>query len=434
MKIYLDSVGCRLNQSEIENYAIQFRSAGHTLVSNLQEAQMLVLNTCAVTAAASADSRQKIRQASRAGVTQIVVTGCMSTLEPQTSASLPGVIKVVPNENKDSLVSDLLQIDMDTFDLEPIAREPIPGARMRTRAFIKVQDGCDNKCTFCVTTLARGESRSRKISEILADIRAALLGGAQEIVLTGVHMGSWGYDFDKPHHLRDLVSEILSLSELPRLRLSSLEPWDLDESFFDLWEDPRLCRHLHLPLQSGSGATLRRMARKTTPTAFSALLAAARERIPGLAITTDVIVGFPGESQAEFEESLAFVKAMRFSGAHVFTYSAREGTAAAKMPAQVHNFTRKERSSLMRDAVSESSRDFQENHIGKEVEVLWESVHPHEDGLWCLSGLTDNNLRITAYSEQPVWNQITLAEIKVLNDNGLNAEIIELPDRIILES
>src|SRR5512147_525985 len=165
MKIYLDTIGCRLNQSEIENYARQFRAAGHTLVPKAEEADLVVVNTCAVTAAAASDSRQKIRQAARSGAGEIVVTGCWSTLNPEAAASLPAVSRVVPNLEKDRLVANLLHLPPETFDLEPVEREPVPGARLRTRAFIKAQDGCNNRCTFCVTTIARGPGRSRSVQE-----------------------------------------------------------------------------------------------------------------------------------------------------------------------------------------------------------------------------------------------------------------------------
>ncbi|MGE5222190.1 MAG: MiaB/RimO family radical SAM methylthiotransferase, partial [Omnitrophica WOR_2 bacterium] len=300
MKVYLDTVGCRLNQSEIETFARQFRLAGHTLVPAAEEADLVVINTCAVTSEAASDSRQKIRQAARAGAQQIVATGCWATLNPQGAAALPGVSRVVTNDQKDRLVPDLLQVPSQVFELEPIEREPIPGDRRRTRAFIKVQDGCNNRCTFCVTTIARGKGRSRTIPEILADIRPAIRGNAQEVVLTGVHLGSWGHDFQERQSLRRLVNAILEETDVPRLRLSSLEPWDLDEAFFSLFKNTRLCPHLHLPLQSGCAATLRRMARKTTPDAFYRLVEAARAAAPDIAITTDIITGFPGEDENEF--------------------------------------------------------------------------------------------------------------------------------------
>jgi threonylcarbamoyladenosine tRNA methylthiotransferase MtaB len=417
MKIYLDTIGCRLNQAEIEQYARQFRAVGHELVSRPEQADLAVINTCAVTAAAASDSRQKIRQATRAGAGAVAVTGCWATLKPQDAAALPGVKQVVPNLAKDQLVADLLQLPAEAFDLEPIEREPIPGARLRTRAFIKVQDGCDNRCSFCITTIARGPARSRPLADILTDIRAALQGGldgqsaasgaAQEIVLTGVHLGSWGQDFDRPQRLVDLVRAILAETESPRLRLSSLEPWDLNTHFFDLWQDSRLCRHLHLPLQSGSAATLRRMARKTTPHSFAELVAAARAIIPQVAITTDIITGFPGESETEFNESLEYVHAMRFADGHVFTYSARPGTAAARMPYQVKESTRKERNASMRAILSESARRYQTDFIGQALPVLWESATELGPQGWRLSGLTDNYLRVQAHAPRHLWNKIT---------------------------
>jgi len=417
MKIYLDTVGCRLNQAEIERYARQFHAAGHTLVATPEQADLAVVNTCSVTAAAASDSRQKIRQAGRAGVKDIVVTGCWSTLKPQEAAALPGVSRLVTNADKDRLVPELLQMPAEAFDLEPLERQLIPGARLRTRAFIKAQDGCNNRCTFCVTTLARGPGRSRTIAEVLADVQAAIqeddpgteggLRGAKEIVLTGVHLGSWGQDFSPALHLRELVDAILEYTDSPRLRLSSLEPWDLQADFFGLWANPRLCRHLHLPLQSGSAATLRRMARKTTPSSFTALVEAARLAIPGVAITTDVIVGFPGETGAEFVESLAFINEMHFAGGHAFTFSARAGTAAARMPNQVPYSLRKERNAQLRAVFEKSAADYQDGFVGQVLPVLWESAAGLGPDGWELSGLTDNYLRVSARAPRRLWNQIT---------------------------
>jgi threonylcarbamoyladenosine tRNA methylthiotransferase MtaB len=429
MKIYLDTIGCRLNQAEIERYARQFRAAGHTLVANAEEADLAVVNTCSVTNAAAADSRGKIRQTARAGVDEIVATGCWATLRPQAAARLPGVKQVVNNLDKDHLVGKVLQISEQGFDLEPVQREPIPGARLRTRAFIKVQDGCDNRCTFCVTTLARGAGRSLSVDEILAEIQAAVEGdrrsAAQEVVLTGVHLGSWGQDLPGNLHLRHLVEAILEKSDLPRLRLSSLEPWDLDEDFFALWQDPRLCRHLHLPLQSGCAATLRRMARKTTPQSFAELIEAAKAAIPGVAITTDVITGFPGESQAEFEESLAFVRRMGFAGGHVFTYSARAGTAAARMEDQVPHPVRKQRNARMRAVLGESAAAYQAGFFGETLAVLWESATSLGPGGWELSGLTDNYLRVHAKAPRQLWNQLTPVQLIGATNGSLRGEIVD---------
>ncbi len=424
MKVFLDTVGCRLNQSEIETFARQFRAAGHILVAEPGEAELVVVNTCAVTAAAASDSRQKIRQAAHAGAGEIVVTGCWSTLNPGGAAALPGVSQVIPNPDKDHLVGKLLHISPETFDQEMLVREPIPGARLRTRAFIKVQDGCDNRCTFCVTTVARGASVSRPTADVLADVQAAAAGGAQEVVLTGVHLGSWGQDLSPSLHLASLVKSILLETDMPRIRLSSLEPWDLEDSFFALWENPRLCRHLHLPLQSGSASVLRRMARKTTPDAFAALVAAARRWIPEVALTTDVIAGFPGETEAEFAAGLAFIRSMRFSGGHVFTYSARPGTAAARMPNQVPVSVRKARNAQLRAVFSEAQSAYQQRFVGQELDVLWESAISNGPEGWQMSGLTDNYLRVTSLTPKGFWNRISPVHLDGIRSGGLHGTLV----------
>ncbi|MFC1996360.1 MiaB/RimO family radical SAM methylthiotransferase [Chloroflexota bacterium] len=424
MKIHLDTIGCRLNQSEIETYARQFVEAGHELVETPAIADLTVINTCDVTAAAAADSRKKIRGAARAGSGEIVATGCWATLNPEATQTLPGVTHVVLNEGKDALVPKILQISPESFDLEPLIRQPVPGSRLRTRAFIKVQDGCDNRCTFCVTTLARGSGISIPVERILANVSAALAGGAHEIVLTGVHLGSWGRDFKNGSHLRDLVEIVLAETRITRLRLSSLEPWELDADFFTLWQDERLARHLHLPLQSGSAATLKRMARKTTPEEFSQLLKAARSQIPDVAITTDVITGFPGETEVEFDESLSYVRNMNFAGGHVFTYSERSGTTAAKMPNQVQHPVRKARNAAMRSIFEKTSEDYRGKFVGEQLSVLWETATPDANGGWMLSGLTDNYLRVVASVPQRIWNRISTVQLTGMRDGGMVGKIV----------
>jgi len=426
MKIFLDTIGCRLNQSEIETMAGQFRSAGHEIVATADEADMAVVNTCSVTSKAAADSRGTIRRIARAGVDEIVATGCWVTLQPEKAAALPNVLRVVNNSHKDTLVPESLNLQPESFDIEPIAREPLPGLRQRTRAFIKVQDGCDNHCTFCITTVARGEGRSRPLADVIADVQAALDGGTKEVVLTGVHLGSWGQDLSTvlkagldAAHLRDLVKAILTYTDTPRLRLSSLEPWDLDADFFRLWEDERMCQHLHLPLQSGCGTTLKRMARKTTPASFRDLIAAARQVMPDAAITTDVIAGFPGETEDEFAESLDFIKEMNFAGGHAFTYSARPGTGAARLGGQVRYEVRKKRNAILREVFQEGSRAYREKFVGQKMSVLWESVTEMNGQGWQMEGLTGNYLRVKAVASQPLWNQVSLVRLQSNDRNGL---------------
>lgn len=423
MRVFLDMVGCRLNQSEIETFANQFRHAGHTLVSEAGQADFVVVNTCTVTAKAASDSRQKIRQAAHAGASEIIATGCWASLSPEEAAQLPNVTRVVNNSEKDRLVADILGMRPEEFDAEPLARTPLPGMHKRTRAFIKVQDGCNNRCTFCITTLARGASRSRSIEEILMDIRAALAGGTREVVLTGVHLGSWGKDLASPDHLSSLILAILNETGVERLRLSSLEPWDLDEDFFTLWKNPRLCRHLHLPLQSGSATILRRMARKVTLQSFAHIVALARNVVPEMAITTDIIVGFPGEGELEFRESLNYVSSMHFAGGHVFSYSARPGTAAAAFPDQVAASIHKQRSMRMRAVLLQSQQNYVDQFLRSELDVLWESTDENGPEGWKLHGLTDNYLRVTAYAPRPLWNEITRVRLEHRMGNAIQGSI-----------
>ncbi len=411
MKIFLDMVGCRLNQSEIERFANIFRALGHEIVPAASNADMAIINTCAVTVKAAADSRKKIRRAVRDGARQVVVTGCWSTMHPEKAAGMMGVTAVIGNPDKDHLVSILLNLDQKQIDALSLIREPLPGGRGRTRAFIKVQEGCDNVCTYCLTRVARGRSRSRPVDDIRRDLHSALRGGAREIVLTGVQLGAWGRDFTPSAALQDLISAALDLPDLERLRLSSIEPWDFSPDLLVHWQDARLCRHLHLPLQSGSDRILKAMGRPLTTSDYAALINQIRNIWPDAAITTDVITGFPGESSMDFEQTKAFIQEMRFAGGHVFTYSPRPQTAAFKMKERVPIQTARARNAALRDVFKKSSRDFRTRFIGDVVRVLWERDEQQDDGCWRLSGLTDHYLRVQADSSVSLWNQFSRVKI-----------------------
>jgi len=289
--------------------------------------------------------------------------------------------------------------------------------RSRTRTFIKVQDGCNNKCTFCIVTLARGDSRSRPLAALVTEIQQLVADGLQEVVLTGVHLGSYGRDLagNERTDLKALVAAILTETGIPRLRLSSLEPWELADGFFDLWQQwpGRLCPHLHLPLQAGTDKQLRQMARRCTTASFRQLVQDARQVIPDLIVTTDLIVGFPGESASDFQEGLAFVEEMRFAHAHIFPFSAREGTAAAKFAGQLPTEVKKERGQQMRAIVEQTGRQERQRFIGTTRPVLWEGEgQPLTDQpgrLW--SGLTDNYLRVMAVAPDglDLHNQLQIA-------------------------
>ena len=425
MKVYFETTGCRLNQSEIESLAAQFQQAGHVVADGADEADLCVVNTCAVTTEAARASRALIRRLNRANPdARIVATGCYAHLSPGTVGTLPGVTQVINNLEKDRLVPLVLEDEHgEIFDREPLAREWGAGALGRTRAFVKVQDGCDNRCTFCVTTIARGPGRSRAREEIVREIEALTAAGYQEAVLTGVHLGSYGHDLGERDGLYSLVQEILRRTAIPRLRLSSLEPWDLSPRFFDLWADPRLCRHLHLPLQSGCDTTLKRMARRTTRASFRALVASARDQIPDLAISTDVIVGFPGETDDEFDASLEFTREMAFSKLHVFRYSRRPGTAAARMPGHVDSEVKKMRSAQMLAISDEGGRQFAQRLVGREVTVLWEHVAGASEAGFRNTGLTDHYMRVDLDAAEVLTNTISRVRVSSVIEHGVRGDV-----------
>lgn len=436
MRVYLETTGCRLNQSEVETIARQFGSVGHAIVQDVSEADLVVINTCAVTREATRSSRNLIRRVNRHNPdVRIVATGCYAHLMPEAVGALPGVEQVVNNLEKDRLVPLVTGADLpaDVFDAEPLVREPVAGALGRTRAFVKVQDGCNNRCTFCVTTVARGPGRSRTIEEIVREVQALAVAGYKEAVLTGVHLGSYGHDHGTRDGLTRLVRALLAGTDMPRLRLSSLEPWDISPDFFDLWADERLCRHLHLPLQSGCDATLRRMARRTSQAAFRELVTSARTAIPDLAISTDMIAGFPGETDEEFDASYEFAQEMAFMKIHAFRYSARAGTAAARMPDQIPPDVKKERSARLLALSDSGARAFAQRFVGSALPVLWEHVSGASERGFRNSGLTGNYLRVVMDAPGVLTNTITPVRLAAVTDEGLLGQIVGAVPRTVRE-
>lgn len=425
MNVFLDSVGCRLNQSEIERMALQLRQAGHTLVANPEASDLVLINTCSVTTAAAADSRGKVRSAHRKNLqAQIVLTGCWSEVETEVAAALPGVTKVVPNRGKDSLISDMLDLPSDAFTDKWIPRQPIPGIRKRTRAFIKVQDGCDNRCTYCLATIARGPACSQPMESILSEIQSAIAGDVKEVVLTGAHLSGFGRDQPDSLDLTCLLRTIMKHTDIPRIRLSSLEPWELPDGLLSVMHNPRICRQLHLPLQSGCDRTLRRMGRPYQADHYAKTMAHARETIPNLAITTDIMVGFPGETEDEFEQNLAFIEAMDFANAHVFIYSPRPKTAAENLPHRVPLQVARQRSQKVRQLVKCSALAYRNRFSGEILPVLWETAREQGSEGWELSGLTDNYLRVHAYGDISLLNEITGARLTDVEGEVVRGEVV----------
>jgi len=424
LKVFLDSVGCRLNQAELEQFAAKFRQCGYEIADSADEADLAVINTCSVTKEAASDSRGKIRNAARSGHTQVIVTGCWSETEPETASKMSGVKWVIRNREKEQIASIVTGLPEPFTNPVSIRREILPGEHFRNRAFIKVQDGCDNYCTFCLTRLARGKSRSVPVETILQDIRAAENGGGKEIVLTGVNLGAWGMDLNPPQALQDLMNYLLSETSIPRIRLSSLESWNLDETFIRLWENKRLCPHLHLPLQSGSEAILKRMARRNSLPDLLKLIQYGRQINPLFSITTDIIVGFPGETDEDFHQTLDFVRMAAFSGGHVFTFSVRPGTAAAKFDGRIPKEVKRERSKILREQLDEQRKSFGMKMIGTTTNVLWESAEPIDSGNCQLKGFSENYLPVKCVGSQNLLNQISNVEVTDFDGISLAGKII----------
>jgi len=375
-----------------------------------------------LTHVAARKSRQLVRQLGRAqpGL-RIAVIGCYGEIEPAQAAALPGVECVIPNAAKDEVVDRVLALAEGERG-GPLSQSSAvgnerPGGRGHTRAFVKIQDGCDNACTYCVVRIARGPQRSRPPEHVLADVAARVAEGYQEVVLTGVHLGAYGRDSapgaalppERGWSLARLVGEILRDRAPARLRLSSIELWDVTPDLLALWDDSRLCRHLHLPLQSGCDATLQRMGRRYTVAEFAYLARDVRARVPGVAITTDVIVGFPGETEAEFDASYAFIEELAFSRLHVFRYSPRPGTTAATAPDPIAPPVAQARSRALARLGRDLAWRYHEHVIGQEVRVLFETAREGPEGaVW--SGLTDTYVRVAAPWEGDIGN--TLARVR----------------------
>ena len=430
MKVHLKTLGCRLNEAELETWAQAFQKSGHSITKQAEAAQLIVINSCAVTQDAARKSRQLIRRIHRDNPqAKLVVSGCYATLNQDEAASLLGVDLVVSNKDKDQLVEKTLtELNMDVMP----AMSTEPGeislfTRGRQRAFVKVQDGCRYRCTFCIVTVARGDEVSRPVQAVIDEINALHKQGITEVILTGVHLG--GYGSDLGNNLSDLIKAILSETTIPRLRLGSLEPWELPEDFFTLFHNPRLMPHLHLPLQSGSDTVLRRMARRCKTEEFAAIVSQLRAQIPHFNITTDIIVGFPGETEEEWQDSFNFIKQTGFGHIHIFTYSSREGTKAATLPNQLTNKIKKQRSQQLHGLANDMKLAFCQENIGNIFPVLWEGYHePLESEKQRVFGYTPNYLKVSCVinNDESVENQTITTRLMAVEEGYIVGEITGL--------
>jgi threonylcarbamoyladenosine tRNA methylthiotransferase MtaB len=478
--------GCRATQADGAAIERQFQERGWVRAADPAAAGIVVLNTCTVTAAADQDARAAIRRIHRKNPeARIVVTGCYAQRAPEEIAALPGVSQVIGNSHKHQLAeiagvgcrtpdvgpqtSDpglqtldlrpplndldceagsqaagfvpLTRLTSEVRGLTPEVRRPIfvsdifahtelqavpvfDAANERTRPNLKVQDGCDNRCSFCVIPYVRGQSRSLKLAEVIGEVEGLVAAGYREVVISGINLGRWGRDLvvwggrPRPPVFEDLVRAILSETNLQKLRISSVEPMDWSDELIRLMAtSPRIAKHAHVPMQSGSDAVLRRMHRKYRPWHYREKIEKIRAALPTAAIGADVMVGFPGETEAEFEETRRMVEDLPFTYLHVFTYSARPGTPAAAMGNQVAADVARERSRMLREIASEKKLAFMRGFVGGPVEAITLSLSGRKSGS-DTEALTDNYLQLRL-SGKHAPNQWIRAKIEKVLDGEL---------------
>ena len=481
------TLGCKVNQADSEAISEQMSAAGFVQCDFSEMADVYIVNTCTVTHLGDRSSRQMISQARRRRPDALlVVTGCYAEINPQAVSSLPGVDLVVGNQNKATLVDSIhthlqessaeartcdpedttepvytfeqrrflpiiqgenqhigsdVALPLVGLDKEPKPDNPshtstisdfttlptIAHSKLvaRTRVQMKVQDGCDNRCTYCIVPYVRGGSRSRSIESVVEHVQRKTKAGFQEIVLTGIHLGDYHPDDDNKLNLGDLITALLDQTEIRRIRVSSLEPEDFRLEWLELWGNPRMCRHLHLPMQSGSDRILRRMARRYNSERYRQIVTMAKQLVPGMAISTDIITGFPGESDSDFELTYQLAAELQFAKAHIFRFSPRQGTAAARMQGQIKDEIKKARSERLLALNDQDVRRFRQQFIGETVEVLLES---YKYGKW--EGLTDNYLRVEVDGLDDATNQnwqntLVKARLAQLVDDGVLGIAVE---------
>ena len=412
--------GCKLNQADSQSLARQFREAGYVVVNSSSAADIVVLNTCTVTATADSKARQYLRSARRRNPNAVVVaTGCYAQRAPTELEGMDAVTLVVGNEAKARLVETAHSA------LEELAPVPDPSLQVatrrveRTRAMVKIQEGCDQVCAYCIVPRVRGRERSISPELIVDEINRRIGEGYREVALTGTQLGTYGFDVPGLNLLR-LLERVLEETGVERLRVSSLQAHEITADLLELWHNPRMMRHFHIPLQSGSDVVLQRMRRRYGTRQFIDAVNLVRSKFPDSGITTDVIVGFPGESSEHFSASRDFAADIRFADIHVFPYSQRPGTSAFHFGDQVPELEKRERMARMLDLAADSHRLFRDSMIGSVRSVLWESSS--KSGQW--SGLTDNYIRVRTKHASELGNQISDTRLTGLDGEWMVGDAI----------
>jgi threonylcarbamoyladenosine tRNA methylthiotransferase MtaB len=436
---YVENFGCRATQADGAALERQFRDRGLTRADSTSQAEVVVLNTCTVTASADQDARAAIRRVRRQNPqAKIIVTGCYAQRAPQELKEIQGVDLVVGNSHKHAIADLVLPTVNGSFvplahlgaSLEPkvmvgdiFAHTELLAAPVfeasdphdKTRPNLKIQDGCNNRCSFCVIPYVRGRSRSLKPEHVIREVDSLVASGYREIVLSGINLGRWGRELTPRTNFATVLREILERSAIDKIRISSVEPMDWTNELIELVaSSSRICKHAHVPLQSGSDKVLRRMHRKYRPWHYADRVERIRRAMPDAAIGADVMVGFPGESDADFEQTRAFIEALPFTYLHVFTYSSRPGTPSAEMPDQVPVQLARERNRILRELATEKKRAFMQSFVGREVEAI---SLTRFDGEYT-EALTDNYLKLMIRTQHEA-NQLLRVPVRSVETEAL---------------
>ena len=424
--------GCKLNQADSDMLARRFAAAGYRLVQSPAKADVYVINTCTVTATADSKARQALRAAARANPHALIVaTGCYAQRSRDELAQVEGVSLVIGNTGKEELPAMVTAL-LEQRNADENSHPPVPPALdysvrpaaniRRNRSMVKIQEGCDQVCAYCIVPRVRGRERSISPESLVEQINQRVAEGCLEVVLTGTQLGTYGFDIPGATLTR-LLERILAETAVPRLRVSSLQPQEITLRLLELWQDPRLCRHFHIPLQSGSDRILETMRRRYTTGLFAEKVDLVRNTVAGSGITADLIAGFPGETEAEFQESLAFAKSMAFSDMHIFPYSPRPGTSAVYLSGPVSQPVKKARTAQLLAMAKEGFEAFRSHQLGQTHPVLWESSTRQDGGLkW--RGLTGNYIRVYTHSRDDLGNTITPARFEELMEDDVRVEVL----------
>ena len=429
-KFTITTLGCKVNQAESEAIAQELMASNWSAVKNCEAAEVCIVNTCTVTQKASMQSRQAVRKAIRDNTNaRIIVTGCYAQTAPQEINKIAGVDFVVGQDKKHSIRRLIHSTGAENSKKEApsggdIRQErqfqimPVATSTPRTRPFLKIQDGCDAFCTYCIVPYARGRSRSMPLVNVLQSIQQLARAGYREVVLTGIHMGAYGHDLSPATSLSELMERIEEIQPLDRVRISSIEPFELTAKTIQrVAESDIFCQHFHLPLQSGDDGILKKMGRPYTPQTFYELINNIHSQMPEAAIGADTLIGFPGESEAAFNNTYDLIAGLPVSYLHVFPFSARPGTAAHKLPDKLNPAVIKDRCERMRKLGDQLREKFYGKFIGQKLPILVETKRERFTGL--LKGISSNYLPVLVDAGDDLKNTIVEVRIEKLEGNQL---------------